>query len=87
MVFNNMVNFGIFLSGILHSVGVIGGLAFWGYLIGQAIAEYKSYKSDRKNKCKTCAGYNACFAAFGGQLPEDGCAYYKNDEEVEISAN
>lgn len=87
MGFNNMVNVVLIISGIIDFLGTLGGVLFLVVFIIEKIEDYQFYKADSKPRCETCLGYNACFGAFGGQLPEDGCAYYKNDEEVEISVN
>ena len=86
MAFNNFVDFGIAFAGILTFCGVFGGLCFLGFSVEFLIRMYKYNKSGRKHKCETCIAYKACSAAFGGHVPEDGCAYYKFYEEVEISA-
>lgn len=87
MAFNNLVNIGIAFGGLLDFFAGLGGLAFLFYWVMAIIDDYKSNKADSKEKCETCIGYNACFDVCGDTLPEDGCAYYKSIEEVEISAN
>ena len=87
MGFNNMVNLGIAFAGILEFLGLFGGLAFLIFAIDLQLRFHKTSKTENKSKCETCETYKSCLALFGGRVPENGCAYYKSDEEVEISVN
>lgn len=75
MVFNEFMNVLFVLSGILSFLGTAGGI---GFLVYFGFQIYNSYRAgvDPVHRCESCDGYNACNGAFGGYLPEDGCAYY-----------
>lgn len=84
MEFNNMVNAMLIITGILEFLGMLGGLFFLVVFLVEKIEDYQA--NNKRVTCETCVGYNACFKITGGDLPDYVCAYYKSDEEVEISA-
>ena len=75
MVFNDLVNVMFIVSGILTCLGTVGGIGFLIYFGRQIYDAYRD-SADPAHRCEICDGRNACFAAFGGHLPEDGCAYF-----------
>lgn len=77
MVTNTIVNIAIMICGALFFLGIAGGLICLSWVVERSYAYLCEMKKvPEVKRCSRCTNHGVCFGSFGGNPPENGCAYF-----------